>query len=234
MKILVITLAISIFIHLLAYSVYAEEAVEQQAKTMSELEIQAIQQDGKAPVRVFGRVYSIDKSEPNCILEDGKTMQCFSEDSLPHATKIFRVTTKGPSGEKLYLAVWFALQDGRLWGHKRGLYLYDPNDFNAWDKVVGATKDVTVFKDQLLSLQRNRIKHFIESSVWETGNQTGQSLPFYPQHFINLGETLYIIGRTAVGSIYRKYLYMGKGRPPLYLHDISAQELRVLRSSAVD
>jgi hypothetical protein len=68
-----------------------------------------------------------------------------------------------------------------------------------------------------------------QSAVWDSGTFTFLRLDFTPLQFINSGSELFIIGKPSGdkgdGKL-RKYRYIGKSQKPIYMHDISADEVR--------
>ena len=75
--------------------------------------------------------------------------------------------------------------------------------------------------------------HHVEGMVFESGSYEQERIlekkKGQLRNFINTGDKLYIVAQE--NGVYKKYEYIGQGKQPVYLHDISAEELRLAESS---
>jgi hypothetical protein len=210
--------------------------------------IEKIEADGRQPVRINGKVYSINNSNKTELMENGKIMQNSAGLNVEFAKKIFAYDAPSDSGDSKRLLVWFnKAQVGTVTGHEEGVYVYDPDRFNKWDKFNDSyldtysnregdeatfhrLVDVTIHKDQLLALQANyvdkgRVVRNENSMVFFKGSLAETPIDFSPIRFLHEENRLYIIGRKK--DTLNQYLLEDPTLPPVWVKTLGESNVNI-------
>jgi hypothetical protein len=198
----------------------------QERATLTAIEQQAIESDGKQPVVIGADTFSIGPTGD--LLKNGQTMKGAFQASLPHVSKIFGVTVPGTG--KRRLVVWFHAKDQRWWGHSKGLYIHIRENWNAWDHFEhmrsSEVLDVTVHRGRLMVVYRGNVWFQVQSSYESGGFSELPPVPASAWYFVNQGDSLHLIA-TGADSRLQKYRFVGIDRHWAYEGNLNADNLNV-------
>ena len=213
--------------------------------------LKQIESNGRQPVVVYGKTYTI-KGNNDLLYEDDSPLKSFSGLDFPYVKKIFRYNAPSDGKDTFRLLVWFyKTQSGTMTGHSEGVYIYNPQNINSWDKFNDSKlysnknyvlSDVVLYKNQLLALRskitskrcdegddcedgEGYLVRNEKSLIFYKGSLAQLALDFKPLKFLVENENLNIIGGKE--RSFNQYRVDRPSLPPVWVKTIGESNINV-------